>query len=69
MNRLIKEISSQNLDVFCILAMRLHETPNASNSYGLLKSFIQSNVPWTSVKAVNKHNFTLNHNKRKMSLP
>ena len=53
MNRLIKEISSQNLEVFCILAMRLHETPKGSNSYRLLKSFIQSNVPWISIKAVN----------------
>ena len=37
MNRLMKEISShkfdQNLDVLCILAMRLHETPKGSHSH------------------------------------
>ena len=37
MNRLIKEINShkfdQNIDVLCILATRLHETPKGRNAY------------------------------------
>ena len=37
MNRFIEEISShkfdESIDVLCIIAMRLHETPKGSNSF------------------------------------